>query len=565
MDYEEAIEKVYGKGMFSKLLTLCMAFQTIILAFEFESIVFLVYAPEFICTDEQLGSNSVVTWITESDYVRLVEHKNYPFSSHQNYTIDQCYAAIGNETSDLHPFACSKFSYDQTTMHNTIVTNYDLVCKKKIYASWLSSATLMAVAVGHFLAVFTDRFSRRKVLLFYMGMDIFWSVITPFAPNIEVVFVYRIGRMLSAPLCYYAACLLYEILPAKKRSAYGNWYWAPFTIGYIGSAGLAYLTKDWKLFRLYGLLGFVGYIPLFVLLPESPRWLCLNGKFDEYRKTLIRLAKWNGVSLSEDFFDNAVAGVRLKQMALPRETDSIASCLAETCTLSEDIYGPEERRDNILNMFRSPNMRCVLLAFCVQMASVSVCYYGLSTNAGFASDNVFLNVFYMGLSEAPASAVGWLLCHYLNRRESFLLSAIFVIPSIPIGSIIRPYSSIANTLIISIGKLMVTVQYHICLLHIAEFFPTTVRNMGLFLVMAFGCTVSGLSPFINDLYAVYSYLPGIIYAALNVFASIVVFIFLPNTKNCPLAQTISQAELLRRGKEKEWIEFMRSENNQNVS
>ncbi|KAL5968785.1 Solute carrier family 22 member 5 [Taenia solium] len=533
MYYENAIRKVYGNGLFCAILTLCLASFSFILAYEFQSIVFMSFSPKFICSDARIANASNVTWISRSDYYKLNSGRKFTLPFSNDSDVDQCYAAVSDATEHVYAFVCANFTYDDSMMRRTIITDYNLVCDKRIWANWLVAATMIAIAVGHSLAIFTDQFSRRRVLIFYMVMEIIWSLVTPFSTNLVEVFIFRIMRMLSIPLCYYATGLLYEILPARKRTIYGNCYWIPFCMGYMSTAGLAYLTRDWKLFRTYGLLGLIGYIPLFFLLPESPRWLILNGKYEEYRKILATLAKWNGMSLPEEFFDEAVAGVRSVNMA----------------TLKEPVQRPE----TLVDIFRSTNVRCILLVFSAQLSAVSIGYYGLSTNADFASDNVFLNVFYMGLSEAPSSFLGWFLCHLFSRCCSFIFAAVFVIPSLLLAPILRPLSSIANTLIISIGKLMLTVEYNICLLHMTEFFPTTVRNMGLFFVMAFGCAISGLSAFINDLHFICPYLPGIVYATMNLIATLLTFLFLPNTKDCPLAQSISQAESLRRGAEKQWI------------
>ncbi|VDD74780.1 unnamed protein product [Mesocestoides corti] len=561
MNYEADIEIVHGKGIFCIILTLCLSSATSILAFEFVSIVFLNYAPNFTCIDGRLENLSRVTWISNTDYTNLALGKLASIPDQTDNQIEQCYAAIQNASNELQAFACSKFSYDGSVMYHTFVTDYNLVCDRKAYANWLTSATMIAIAVGHLLAVFTDKFSRRKILIFYMVLDIFWSLVTPFVPNLCGIFICRIMRMLSIPLCYLASCLLFELLPAEKRTVYGNCYWAPFTVSYIATAGLAYLARDWRTLRLYGLLGLVGYIPLFLLLPESPRWLCLNGKYVEYRAVLAKLAKWNKATLPENFWNKAFEGAPLASNHGLKESASTTPFICETGGVCEESGGDPVKTDTLLDAFRSPNLRKILLVFCVQLAAVSSCYYGLSTSADFASDNVFLNVFYMGLSEVPSSVVGWLICRRFDRRGSFLLTSAFVIPSLMLAPILRPYSPVANILIISTGKLMVTIAYNVCLLHITEVFPTTVRNMGLFFVMAFGCAISGLSPFINELRSVCIYLPSIVYAVMNLLAALLAFYYLPNTKHCPMAQTISQVKTLRRGREQQWIEFMVFQNN----
>lgn len=528
MDFETAIEKVYGKGTFCIIFAICLSLLTSLMAFEFQSIVFLGFSNDFNCSDERILNASSYIWISRETYNNILSGENFTKVVNDSNLLEQCYALITSEIGNAQPQACEKFAYDSSMMYKTLATDYDLVCDRKRYANGLVSATMVASAFGHFIAAFTDQFRRRRIIIFYMLTEIFWSILTPLSTNLSMVFICRIMRVLSIPLCFITMSTLYEILPANKRTTYGNFYWTPYCLGYLATAGLAYLTRDWRLFRYYGLLALIIYIPIFLILLESPRWLFLNGKYEEYHKILSRLAKWNGVKLPEGFVDN---------LAEPTNVD--------------------KNSESVIDLLRSPNVRRVLTAFCSALGAVSCCYFGLSTSVNSAVDDVFLNVFILGLSELPACLTGWILCNYFNRRNSYIIASAFTIASFLIAPLTRSVSDIANIVIVSIGKLMVTVEYNIILLHTAEFFPTSVRNMGFFLVMAIGTAMGGLAPYINDLSMVSSYLPGVVYASVSIVATIMVHFILPNTKNCPLPQTISQVESLKRGNEEEWIKAMR--------
>ncbi|KAM7538480.1 hypothetical protein Aperf_G00000075614 [Anoplocephala perfoliata] len=532
MDYETAIERVYGRGIFCIILAVLLSYLTATMSFEFQSIVFLGFSPQFNCSDDRILNASYYSWIPKNIYDKLKSGQGVDYITNENSPIEQCYAIINNGSESNHALACEKFTYDASMMRHSLTTEFDLVCDRKSYVNWLTSATIIASALGNLIAVFTDRFRRRRVILLYMAMDIFWSLITPLSSNFLIIFICRIMRMLSTSVPFLAINMLHEILPANKRSIYGNLYWIPFSLGYIGTAGLAYLTRDWRLFRYYGLIALTVYIPLFVILPESPRWLLLNRKYSEYHTTLTRLAKWNGANLPDEFLNGL-------------NEPSIDKSVGKT--------------ETIMEILKSPNVRRVLAVFCYCLAASCCGYFSFSTRADSASDNVFLSVFVLGLGEVPAGLTGWVLCCLFNRRNSTIFASLLVATCFIIVPIIRPLSSLANTVIVGLGKLILAVQFNILLLHAAEFFPTSVRNMGLFLVMAFGNGVSGLVPFINELSAVHAYLPGIVYAIMNVSAAILIHLFLPNTKNCPLAQTINEAESLRRGQEANWIKAMRSE------
>lgn len=532
MDYEGAIDKVYGRGLFCIFLAVCLSSLTAIMAFELQSIVFLGFSPQFNCSDEKILNASNYSWIPKNIFEDLRSEQSFKNVINENTSTEQCFAVISSGLENYSALACEKFVFDYSMMRRTLTTEFDLVCDRKTYVSWLASVTIIATALGNLIAGFTDRFRRRRVILLYMTMDIFWSLITPLSPNILMVFISRIMRMLSISVCFLSSSMMYELLPAEKRSIFGNFFWLPFSLGYIGTAGIAYLTREWRLFRYYGLLNLIIYIPTFILLPESPRWLFLNGKYSEYRKTLAQLAKWNRANLPDGFFD---------ELNEPSNDNTI------------------KETETIMDLLRSPNVRRVLAVFCYSFAAVNCGYLGLSTRADSASDNVFLNAFIMGLSEIPAGLIGWVLCHFFSRRNSVIFASIFVTPSFIIAPIIGPTLNIASTMTASLGKLMVTVEVNILFLNASEFFPTSVRNLGILLVMACGNAVSGLAPFINDLSAIHAYLPGIVYASMNVCAAVLAHLFLPNTKNCPLAQTIRQTESLRRGQEDEWIKAMQSE------
>ncbi|VDL58616.1 unnamed protein product, partial [Hymenolepis diminuta] len=299
MDFETAIEKVYGKGTFCIIFAICLSLLTSLMAFEFQSIVFLGFSNNFNCSDERILNASSHIWISKETYNDILSGENFTKVFNASNLLEQCYALITNEIGNAQPQACEKFAYDSSMMYKTLATDYDLVCGRKRYANGLVSATMVASAFGHFIAAFTDRFRRRRIIIFYMLMEIFWNILTPLSTNLSMVFICRIMRVLSIPLCFITVSALYEILPASKRTIYGNFYWTPYCLGYLATAGLAYLTRDWRLFRYYGLLAQIIYIPIFLILPESPRWLFLNGKCEEYHKILSRLAKWNGVKLSE--------------------------------------------------------------------------------------------------------------------------------------------------------------------------------------------------------------------------------------------------------------------------
>ncbi len=69
-------------------------------------------------------------------------------------------------------------------------------------------------------------------------------------------------------------------------------------------------------------------------------------------------------------------------------------------------------------------------------------------------------------------------------------------------------------------------------------------------------SVDAVSHKINQLAATAAFLPGLIYASMCVIGALLVYLYLPETKFCPMAQTIEESEGLVRGKEKAWAANM---------
>ncbi|VDO08788.1 unnamed protein product [Rodentolepis nana] len=526
MEYEAAIEGVYGNGAFHMAFMFFTALINFNIGCEFQSVVFLDFVPKFTCLDVHPKSNfSEHSQLNNSSQINFFHLRKGP---------DQCF--IGNTS-----VKCKNFHFDNSLMNRSLVTDYNLVCDRNYIAKLLTSASLISVALGHILAAFTDKLSRRKMIIFYTIWEMSCSLAIPFAPNLPLVFLFRILRGFSAPLAYYGSCLLQELLPTDKRTIYGNLYWISFSGGYMASAGLAYWTRDWYLYRLYGLVGLSGYLCLFLILPESPRWLCANGYYEDFRKFLAKIAKWNKVKISDDYLEEAVASAKNLVTKIPVNSAS-----------ERDKNVPT----NFFRVFYYPNMLKKLGIFCIRVPTVAICYYGLSVNANVASDDIFLNVFFMGLAELFACPFGLLVGRCLNRRMSSVFFNAFIIPCLLLGPIIRPYSTTANLLIFIIGKIMVTTAYNMTVIHMCEVFPTPVRAMGLFTTLAISCGFSGFAPFINGLDRRHFCLPGLLYSAMCFITGILVVLYLPDTKYCPMAQTLEQAESLYHGNEEEWIEMM---------
>ncbi len=192
-----------------------------------------------------------------------------------------------------------------------------------------------------------DRIGRRPVLMMAVIIDACAGVASAFAPDLMWLLVLRfltgLGVGGTLPVDY---TMMAEFLPSKRR---GRWlvllesFWAVGTIflALLALAALSWGDDAWRvIFFVTGLPALVGVVLRFYI-PESPMYLNRNGKSDEARKVLERVAK-----------------VNRRDVVLPElqpETPSRKSILA--------LFSPELRRRSI----------GLLLAW----GLISIAYYGV--------------------------------------------------------------------------------------------------------------------------------------------------------------------------------------------
>ena len=167
----------------------------------------------------------------------------------------------------------------------------------------LQTGTLFFVGmlIGAFVfGRLADRIGRRPVLMMAVVIDACFGVASAFAPDftwlLALRFLTGIGVGGTLPVDY---TMMAEFLPSDRR---GRWlvllesFWA---VGTIFLAILALVAVNsgndaWRvIFFVTGIPALIG-VALRFYVPESPMYLNRNGRSDEARKVLERVAKTNG-------------------------------------------------------------------------------------------------------------------------------------------------------------------------------------------------------------------------------------------------------------------------------
>jgi len=164
-----------------------------------------------------------------------------------------------------------------------------------VLAVWLGGILVGAVAGGQL----ADRFGRRRLfvvtLLWYAG----FTALTGLSPDLATVYLLRFLAALGVGAEYAIInAAIAEFMPARVRGRVNALVMNFWPAGAIGAGMLAYLALDtiglaaavsWR--YLFVLGGLVALVVLFFRrrIPESPRWLATQGRWEEAQQVLERL------------------------------------------------------------------------------------------------------------------------------------------------------------------------------------------------------------------------------------------------------------------------------------
>lgn len=173
-------------------------------------------------------------------------------------------------------------------------------------AGFVATATFAGMFVGAwFWGMLGDRIGRRKIFLWTVLQTALFGTLAAFSPNITVLLILRFltGTAMGGTLPVDYA-IMAEYLPTKDRGRFLVYLESFWALGTIAAALLAWIfiprdpVNGWRYVVGAGaLLGLLG-IWIRRSVPESPRFLMINGQADAAKEALQRVAAINGRPLN---------------------------------------------------------------------------------------------------------------------------------------------------------------------------------------------------------------------------------------------------------------------------
>ncbi|CAH0586905.1 unnamed protein product [Chrysodeixis includens] len=427
-----------------------------------------------------------------------------------------------DESGQNNTCPCPEPTYDTSIFSRTIIMEWDLICEKRWLASFTQTLFQLGVLVGSVLfGMASDRFGRKNPLLVAVVIQVACGVAAAYVPEFWTFTFLRflIGASVGGTMVT-GFVIIMEFVGTQYRDITSALYQVPFNLGHMMLPMFAYFFRDYSDFQLSISAPIVILLCYFFVMPETPRWLIAVKRTDEAIVILERVAKIN-----------------------KRPTENIR---ADIEAYQASIEKQQLKKGNILDLFRTPNLRKNNLAMAFNWLTCSYCFYGVSQYVGQLSGDAFINV----AISASVTLVGTFLSIPLMRvigRKSIVIIfhivcaiCLLVLAVIPEG--------VGSVVCASIGVVSSFIVFVVVYLYCTELFPTVVRNAAVGFSSMSARIGSMVAPFVVETRDKGLWMPPVLFAVMPLIAAGVTLL-LPETKGCELTTTIEEGEAF--GKKKD--------------
>ncbi|XP_051734125.1 solute carrier family 22 member 5-like [Ctenopharyngodon idella] len=520
-NYDEDTAFLGQKGPFFALLFFLLNAIYISTGFHGLYIVFVGASPSHHC--QVAAGNLSEEWARASIPKEMVNGKlqtsqcwRYSLETVRNLSA-QGYSPQDVNLTDIKREKCvDGWSYSTDIYHSTIVSEWNLVCDSEWRVPFATSTLYMGYLLGSLVSgQLSDRFGRKKVLFTSLAAEALVILAQSFSHSwlIFCVLYFFVGTF-QISLYLTAFVLGSEILSKSLRVLFTTLgAFLHYCIGYMVLPWIAFAVRDWRtLLRVLSGVTVV-YVPLWWLIPESPRWLLAQGRVLESEAIVREAAKKNKVTAPEVIFSAS--------------------------EVKED--SSQNSQYSVFDVLRTSEIRKTTFMCLLLWMAINIGYFGLSLNTTNLSGDPFLNCFLSAVTEVPAYIVSTFLLKSCPRRP--VLSAFLIIGG-GFLLLVQLIPESLHTLALALemaGKFGFTMSFTVVYIYTAELYPTVLRNLGIGMCSSAARIGSITAPYVIFLGTFNKYLPYILMGSLTI-ASSIANMFLPETFEKVLPETLEQMQ-----------------------
>ncbi|XP_049872471.1 organic cation transporter protein-like isoform X2 [Pectinophora gossypiella] len=408
---------------------------------------------------------------------------------------------------------------------DTIVAEFNLACqewKRTLVGTIHNIGMLVSLPI---LGYISDRWGRKRALILSCTLVGAIGTLKAFSVSYEMYVIIEFLETIAGASAFPAAYILtIELLGQDKRVLTTAFLGIVLVIGGLSFALLAKTFSYWRTFILIAYPPSLLFLSYIYLLPESIRWLLSKGRKEEAVEIIMRAAKMNKVTLSEETMRQLTEE---KVKPIDEKTES------------------KENEGLWMQVVRSPIIMTRLAICSWWWITCTFVFYGLAINSVSLAGDKYTNYMLVVSVEVIAVVTNALVLDKFGRKRTLLVA--YTVCGIACVAITFVPSTMAwlATLLYLLGKIAITQAFSGIYMYTSELFPTHARHSLLGFCSMVGRIGSIVAPQMPLLAIYVSWLPSVLFGATALVAG-ALMLTTPETLNTRLPDTIAEAEQLAR-------------------
>ncbi|XP_038214161.1 organic cation transporter protein-like isoform X2 [Zerene cesonia] len=410
---------------------------------------------------------------------------------------------------------------------DTIVAEFNLACqewKRTLVGTIHNIGMLVSVPL---LGYISDRWGRKKALVLSCTLVGAIGSLKAFSISYEMYVIVEFLETVAGASAFPAAYILtIELLGQDKRVLTTAFLGIVLVIGGLCFALLAKTFQYWRTFILVAYPPSLLFISYIYFLPESIRWLLSKGKKEEALKIIMKAAKMNKVTLSDEM-------------------------MRQLTTVDEKVKTVEEKQPKEqglwMQVLKSPIIMSRLAICSWWWITCTFVFYGLAINSVSLAGDKYTNFMLVVSVEVIAVVTNALVLDRIGRKRTLLIAFMVCgVSCIAIAFVPKDMSWLV-TLLYLVGKIAITQAFNGIYMYTSELFPTHARHSLLGFCSMVGRVGSIVAPQMPLLAIYIDWLPSVLFGSTALMAA-ALMMTTPETLNMRLPDTINEAENI--GKQK---------------
>ncbi|KAL7632406.1 UNVERIFIED_CONTAM: hypothetical protein RMT77_017260 [Armadillidium vulgare] len=468
---------------------------------------------------------------------------NYTLASEIGFEKSLQYFEDYNPTHSL--VSCDHRDFDPNAPL-TVVSKWDLVCDRRVIYSSTQSSIFAGSLLGYLCVGYLSDLLGRKVVYVSSALTfLLFGILAAFSTNVVMYITLKIIISITTSSFYMVGIILVlELCSKNQRSYVGALFALPWAFGYMVLPGIAYFIRSFFYLQIAITLPILTLFPIFCILPESPRWLVLKGKFDEALLILEGISNHNKRELP-----SKLEIFTLMSTICEKQKIGVRSSAKFLIQIKKTFY-------KLYKMWTIKKWRLRLPVLFFGWFACSLVYYGVSLNPPDLRTGKYLYMFLGGVLEVPAYLMLWPANKYIGRKKCMVLlffsCAVSILGTLFVslqkntdesGNMLQSFY--VWLLVLSlIGKFAITAAFQLLWIFSIELIPTEFRSVILGEASVCGKFGSFFSPYIVDLLReAKEWVPSAIFGGVSLIAGCLM-VFLPETRDQNLAESTEKTEII---------------------